>query len=338
MIVILKPDVTEEQIQHIVEKAQNLGLKAHISRGVERTIIGFIGPEDVLRVTPLEAFPGVESVMPVLAPYKLVSREFKKEPSVIKVKDAATVGGKKLILMAGPCSVESYEDLLSIAQKVKKAGATVLRGGAFKPRTSPYDFQGLGEQGLKFLKEVGQAVGIATITEVMDPRDVALIDKYVDMYQIGARNMQNFTLLKEIGMTQKPVMLKRGMSATIKELLMSAEYILAKGNFNVVLCERGIRTFETATRNTLDINAVPVVKQLTHLPIMVDPSHATGHWGFVGSAAKAAVAAGCDGLMIEVHNNPEEALSDGAQSLMPEKFASLVQELKAVAQAVGREI
>jgi 3-deoxy-7-phosphoheptulonate synthase len=338
MIVILKPDVTEEQIQHIVEKAQNLGLKAHISRGVERTIIGFIGPEDVLRVTPLEAFPGVESVMPVLAPYKLVSREFKKEPSVIKVKDDATVGGKKLILMAGPCSVESYEDLLSIAQKVKKAGATVLRGGAFKPRTSPYDFQGLGEQGLKFLKEVGQAVGIATITEVMDPRDVALIDKYVDMYQIGARNMQNFSLLKEVGMTQKPVMLKRGMSATIKELLMSAEYILAKGNFNVVLCERGIRTFETATRNTLDINAVPVVKQLTHLPIMVDPSHATGHWGFVGSAAKAAVAAGCDGLMIEVHNNPEEALSDGAQSLMPEKFASLVQELKAVAQAVGREI
>lgn len=338
MIVILKPDVTEEQIQHIVEKAQNLGLKAHISRGVERTIIGFIGPEDVLRVTPLEAFPGVESVMPVLAPYKLVSREFKKEPSVITVKDDATVGGKKLILMAGPCSVEGYEDLLSIAQKVKKAGATVLRGGAFKPRTSPYDFQGLGEQGLKYLKEVGQAVGIATITEVMDPRDVALIDKYVDMYQIGARNMQNFTLLKEIGMTQKPVMLKRGMSATIKELLMSAEYILAKGNFNVVLCERGIRTFETATRNTLDINAVPVVKQLTHLPIMVDPSHATGHWGFVGSGAKAAVAAGCDGLMIEVHNNPEEALSDGAQSLMPEKFASLVQELKAVAQAVGREI
>ena len=338
MIVILKHDVTEQQIQHIVEKAEKLGLKAHISRGVERTIIGFIGPEDVLRVTPLEVFPGVERVMPVLAPYKLVSKEFKKEPSIVKIVDKISVGAKKLIVMAGPCSVEGYESLLSVAKKVKAAGATVLRGGAFKPRTSPYDFQGLGEEGLKHLKQVGKETGLATVTEVMDPRDVELINRYADVFQIGARNMQNFSLLKEVGSTQKPVLLKRGLSATIKDLLMSAEYILSKGNFNVMLCERGIRTFETATRNTLDINAVPVVKQLSHLPIIVDPSHGTGKWELVSSVAKAAVAAGCDGLMNEVHENPEEAWSDGAQSLKPEKFAALMQEARAVAQAVGREL
>lgn len=338
MIVILKKNATEEQIKHIVEKAETLGLKAHISRGVEKTIIGFIGPEDVLRVTPLEVFPGVESVMPVLAPYKLVSKEFQSEGSVFKLSNKAKVGGKKLVVMAGPCSIESFESLLSVARKIKKAGATVLRGGAFKPRTSPYDFQGLGEEGLKFLAQVGKEVGIATISEVMDPRDIPLLDKYVDIFQIGARNMQNFALLKEVGMTKKPVLLKRGMSATIKDLLMSAEYILAKGNFDVMLCERGIRTFETATRNTLDINAVPVVKQLSHLPIIVDPSHATGRWGLVPSAAKAAVAAGCDGLMIEVHENPEEALSDGAQSLTPENFSTLIKDLKVIAAAVGREL
>lgn len=338
MIVILKKDATEEQIQHIVEKAEKLGLKTHISRGVERTVIGFIGPEEVLQVTPLEVFPGVESVIPVLSPYKLVSREFKKEPSVVAVNQQVQVGGQKLIIMAGPCSIEGHDSLLSVAKKVKEAGATVLRGGAFKPRTSPYDFQGLGEEGLKYLKQVGEEVGMATITEVMDPRHVALIDKYADIYQIGARNMQNFSLLNEVGMTQKPVMLKRGLSATIKDWLMSAEYILAKGNFNVMLCERGIRTFETATRNTLDINAIPVVKQLSHLPVIVDPSHATGKWEFVGSVSKAAVAAGCDGLMIEVHENPEEALSDGSQSLVPDKFTSLVRELKTVAQAVSRKI
>ena len=338
MIVILRSDATEKQIQHIMEKTEALGLKAHISRGVERTIIGLIGPEDVLQVTPLEVFPGVERVVPVLAPYKLVSRQFKKENSIVTVKDRIKVGGKKLVVMAGPCSVENFDSLLSIAKKVKKGGATILRGGAFKPRTSPYDFQGLGEEGLKYLKEVGEKVGLATITEVMDPRDVKLIDKYVDAFQIGARNMQNFSLLTEVGMTQKPVLLKRGMSATVKDLLMSAEYILSKGNFNVMLCERGIRTFETATRNTLDINAVPVVKELSHLPMIVDPSHATGRWELVGSTSKAAVAAGCDGLMLEVHENPEEALSDGPQSLKPENFATLIQELKAVAQAVSREI
>ena len=338
MIVILRKDATEEQIQHIVAKAESLGLKAHISRGVEKTIIGFIGPEDVLRVTPLEVFPGVESVMPVLSPYRLVSREFKQDNSIIKIGEQVKVGDKKIVVMAGPCSIENYDGLLSIARKVKKAGASALRGGAFKPRTSPYDFQGLGEEGLKFLSEVGKEVGLATITEVMDPRDVDLVAKYVDIYQIGARNMQNFSLLKEVGMTKKPVVLKRGMSATIKDLLMSAEYILAKGNFDVMLCERGIRTFETATRNTLDINAIPVVKQLSHLPIIVDPSHGTGRWGLVPSASKAAVAAGCDGLIIEVHDNPEEALSDGAQSLKPENFGNLIKDLKLIATAVGREL
>lgn len=338
MIVVLKKDATEEQIQHIVQKAEKLGLKAHISRGVEKTIIGFIGPEDILRVTPLEIFPGVEDVIPVLSPYKLVSREFRKDHSVIKLGAHIKVGEKKVVVIAGPCSIESYASLKSVAQKVKTAGATVLRGGAFKPRTSPYDFQGLGEEGLKILSQVSKEVGIATITEVMDPRHVELVAQYADVFQIGARNMQNFSLLKEVGQTRKAVMLKRGMSATIQDLLMSAEYILSEGNFDVILCERGIRTFETATRNTLDINAISVVKKLSHLPIVVDPSHGTGQWGYVGSGAKAAVAAGCDGLMIEVHDNPEEAFSDGAQSLRPENFANLMKECKAIAHAVGREV
>lgn len=338
MIVILKKDATEEQLNHILEKAEKLGLKTHVSRGVERTVIGFIGPEDVLQVTPLETFPGVEQVMPVLSPYKLASKEFRKDGSIIKLDSRAQVGGKKIVVMAGPCSIESFDGLLSVAQKIKKAGATVLRGGAFKPRTSPYDFQGLGEEGLKYLSQVGKQVGLATITEVMDPRDVELVGKYTDIYQLGARNMQNFSLLKEVGMTKKPVLLKRGLSATIKDLLMSAEYILSKGNFDVMLCERGIRTFETETRNTLDINAVPVIKEKSHLPIVVDPSHGTGRWNLVGAAARAAVAAGCDGLIIEVHDNPEEALSDGAQSLKPEKFAALVQELRAIAACLHRDI
>jgi len=338
MIVILKPGATEQQVQHIVERAERLGLRAHISRGVERTVIGFIGPEDVLRVTPLEVFPGVERVIAVLAPYRLVSREFKKEDSIIELKPGVKIGEKKIIVMAGPCSIESHDSILSLAKKMKAMGATVLRGGAFKPRTSPYDFQGLGEEGLKYLQEAGQATGLATVTEVMDPRHVDLVGKYADIFQIGARNMQNFSLLNEVGMTKKPVLLKRGLSATIKDLLMSAEYILSKGNFNVMLCERGIRTFETFTRNTLDINAVPVVKQLSHLPMVVDPSHATGKWGLVPAAAKAAVAAGCDGLMVEVHENPEEAFSDGPQSLIPDNFGAMMRDLKAIAAAVTREV
>lgn len=338
MIVVLKAGSSEEQIQHIVEKAEKLGLKANISRGVEKTVIGFIGPEDVLRVTPLEVFPGVEQVIPVLAPYKLVSREFKNENSIVKINKDVKIGGKKIHVMAGPCSIENHKVFLSIAKKIKKAGATILRGGAFKPRTSPYDFQGLGQEGLKILQDVGQKLGLVTITEVMDQRDLELISKYSDILQVGARNMQNFTLLKEIGKLKKPVMLKRGPSATIKEWLMSAEYIAANGNFDIILCERGIRTYETATRNTLDINAVAVVKKLSHLPIVIDPSHGSGYWSYVAAGARAGVAAGCDALMIEVHENPEEAFSDGPQSLLPKKFSALMKDLSKVAKAVSREI
>jgi len=338
MIIVLRPDATEEQINHIIEKVQKLGLKPHLSKGTQRTIIGVIGPEDVLQVTPLEVFPGVEKVIPVLAPYKLVSREFQSEDSVIDLGKGVKIGGKKIIVMAGPCAVENLNTLFEIAEQVKKAGATVLRGGAFKPRTSPYSFQGLGEEGLKYLNKVGNELGLVTASEVMDPRDVELVVKYVDVLQIGARNMQNFNLLKEVGLTKKPVLLKRGMSSTIKEMFMSAEYILSGGNFNVMLCERGIRTFEDSTRNTLDISTVPSVKQLSHLPIVVDPSHAAGKWGLVGPLSKAAVASGADGLIIEVHSHPEDALSDGAQSLLPSNFAALMQELKALAKAVSREI
>jgi len=338
MIIVLRHDVTPQQIEHIKERITKLGLTPMISKGTERTIIGVIGPEDILRVTPLEVFPGVEKVMPVLAPYKLVSREFKPEDSVIDLGKGVKIGGKKVIMMAGPCAIENYDILYEIAGKIKKAGANVLRGGAFKPRTSPYTFQGLGEEGLKYLQQVGKELQLVTVTEVMDPRDVELVARYADVLQIGARNMQNFNLLREVGQTKKVVLLKRGMSSTIKEWLMSCEYVLAGGNFNVILCERGIRTFEDYTRNTLDISAVPAVKQLSHLPIIVDPSHAAGRWGLVAALSRAAVAAGCDGLIIEVHSRPEEALSDGAQSLLPERFAEVVNNLKDVARAVGREI
>jgi len=338
MIIVLRPDATEEQISHIIEKVQKLGLSPHVSKGTERTIIGVIGPEDVLRVTPLEVFPGVERVIPVLAPYKLVSREFRQEDSVIDLGKGVKIGGKKIVVIAGPCAVENIDTLREIATEVKKAGATALRGGAFKPRTSPYSFQGLGEEGLKYLKEVGDELGLVTVSEVMDPRDVELVAGYVDIFQIGARNMQNFNLLKEVGFTRKPAILKRGMSSTVKELLMSAEYILSGGNFNVILCERGIRTFEDSTRNTLDISAVPVAKQLSHLPMIVDPSHAAGKWGLVAPLSKAAVACGADGLIIEVHTSPEDALSDGAQSLLPSNFANLMQELRVIAKTVKREI
>jgi len=338
MIIVLRPDATEEQINHIIDKVQKLGLKPHVSKGTERTIIGVIGPEDILRVTPLEVFPGVEKVMSVLAPYKLVSREFRPQDSVIDVGKGVKIGGKRIVAMAGPCAVENLETLREIANAVKKAGATVLRGGAFKPRTSPYSFQGLGEEGLKYLNQVGQELGLVTVSEVMDARDVELVARYIDILQIGARNMQNFNLLKEVGLTKKPVLLKRGLSSTIKELLMSAEYILSGGNFNVILCERGIRTFEDYTRNTLDISAVPTAKQLSHLPIIVDPSHAAGKWGLVLPLSKAAIACGADGLIVEVHTHPEDASSDGAQSLLPDNFAQMMGELKVLAKAIGREI
>lgn len=338
MIIVLRPDATKKQLDHLLEKVKKLGLKPWVSKGKERTIVGVIGKEDVIRVQPLEVFPGVEKVLQILKPYKLASRDFKKEPSVIDAGGGVKVGSKKLVVMAGPCSVENEKLLIDIARKVKKAGATVLRGGAFKPRTSPYAFQGLGAQGLKYLAEARKETGLRIITELMDIRDLDIVLKYADIIQIGARNMQNFNLLKEVGKTKKPVLLKRGMANTIKELLMSAEYILSEGNFNVILCERGIRTFEDATRFTLDIAAVPVIKNLTHLPVIVDPSHATGKWGLVGPCAKAGIAAGADGLIIEVHPKPEEAMSDGEQSLLPENFEKLMVELKKIAKAVDREI
>ncbi len=337
MIIVLRPDATEEQVDHIVKKLKGLGLQAHISKGTERTIIGAIGDEAVLRSLPLEAIPGVENVHPILKPYKLASREFRKENTVIKV-GSEEIGGRRIAVMAGPCAVENKTLLFQIADEVRKAGARFLRGGAFKPRTSPYTFQGLGEEGLRYLAEAREQTGLPVVTELMDPRDMDAIVKYADIVQIGARNMQNFRLLKEAGEYRKPVLLKRGISATIKEWLMSAEYIMAGGNHNVILCERGIRTYETATRNTLDLSAVPVLKQLTHLPVIVDPSHAVGKWDLVAPMAKAAVAAGADGLLIEVHPNPEEALSDGEQSLKPGVFKQLMDDLRPIAKAVGREI
>lgn len=338
MIIVLRPDATVEQVNHIIDKVKALGLTPHVSKGSERTIIGVIGPEDVLRVTPLEVFPGVENVIPVLSPFRLVSREFKKEDSVIELGKGVKIGGKEVIIMAGPCTIENIDSLFEIAREVKKAGAKVLRGGAFKPRTSPYSFQGLGKAGLEMLRKVGNELGLVTVSEVMDARDVGLVAEYVDILQIGCRNMQNFNLLKEVGATKKPVVLKRGMASTVKDMLMSAEYILSAGNFSVILCERGIRTFEDSTRNTLDISAVPVTKQLSHLPIIVDPSHAAGKWGLVPALAKAGIAAGADGLIIEVHNHPEEAVSDGAQSLIPDKFSELMIQLRGIVNALGRKI
>lgn len=337
MIIVLKPDVTKKQLDHLLERIKTLGLKPMISKGTERTIIGVIGPEEALRAQPLEVIPGVEKVMPVLKPYKLVSREFKPDPSVIDV-GGVKVGGKAIVVMAGPCSVENRETLFESARAVHRAGARILRGGAFKPRTSPYAFQGLGEDGLKLLRDAAQETGLPVVTELLDVRDIRLVEQYADLIQIGARNMQNFELLKEVGQSRKPVLLKRGFSATINEFLLAAEYILSQGNFQVILCERGIRTHETLTRFTLDLSAVPVIKKLSHLPIIVDPSHGTGSWEYVAPMSKAAVAAGADGLMIEVHPNPEVALSDGPQSLLPKTFAALMKDLKKVAQAVGRSL
>jgi len=334
----MKHTATPVEIEHVIEKVKQLGLTPNISKGVERTIIGVIGEEGKARVQPLEAYPGVDSVVPIQRPYKLVSREFKPENTEFEMSDGTKVGGKKIVVMAGPCSVESREMLLEIAKEVKAAGATFLRGGAFKPRTSPYAFQGLGEEGLKYLREVADEVGLQVVTEVMDTRQVELVAKYSDMLQIGARNVQNFDLLREVGIVKKPVLLKRGLCSTIKEWLLSAEYILSKGNFNVMLAERGIRTYETATRNTLDLNAIPVVKSETHLPVLVDPSHGTGRWDYVAPMARAGVAAGADGVMVEVHTKPEEAKSDGEQSLLPENFIKMMKEIRGIAEILGREV
>ena len=337
MVIVLKPNATQEEKDHLIERLESLGLGVHISVGNERTIIGAIGDDRILQAHPVDAFPGVERAMPILQPFKLVSRDFKSDDTTIEI-DGVTIGGREVVTVAGPCSVENRDGLIEIAKKIKEAGASMLRGGAFKPRTSPYSFQGLGEEGLKYLQEAREITGLPIVTEVMDTRDIEVVENYTDIFQIGTRNMQNFNLLKAVGEASKPVLLKRGLSATIKEFLMSAEYIASEGNYNIILCERGIRTFETETRNTLDLSAVPVIKSLSHLPVVIDPSHATGKWDLVAPMAKASVAAGADGLMIEVHTDPENALSDGPQTLKADYFIELMKELRLVAQAVGREM
>lgn len=337
MIIVLRPDSTAEQIDHILERIQELGLKPHVSRGEVRTIIGVIGDENKLQTQPLSAIPGVEQVLPILKPFKLASRELRPKDSVVEV-GRVKIGGGALAMIAGPCAVESASILDAIATEVKKAGANILRGGAFKPRTSPYSFQGLGEEGLRILHDVGKKHDMPVVTEVMDPRQVEMVERHADMFQIGARNMQNFDLLKEVGQTRKPVLLKRGMSATVKDMLMSAEYILSEGNAQVVLCERGVRSFEDSTRNMLDLSSVPNVKTQSHLPIIVDPSHATGRPDLIPAMARAAVAAGADGVHVEVHNCPEKALSDGPQALLPKQYANLMEELRKLASVVGKSI
>jgi 3-deoxy-7-phosphoheptulonate synthase len=338
MIIVTKPGITEAELDHIRERIEQLGMRTHISRGEQRTVIGCIGDETVLRDAALLSLPGVESVTPVLKPYKLAAREFVAAPTVVKVGDfvGATIGGRELAVIAGPCSVEGRDMLRTTAQAVRSAGARLLRGGAFKPRTSPYAFQGLGRAALRMLAEVRAETGLPVVTEVMDPRQVEIVAEHADVLQIGARNMQNFSLLSEVGRVQRPVLLKRGLSATLKELVMAAEYIMTEGNRDVILCERGIRTFETATRNTLDISAIPVLKSETHLPVIVDPSHAGGRASLVAPLAFAAIAAGADGLIVEVHPCPEKAMSDGDQSLTPAAFADLMRGLRAFAEAAGR--
>jgi 3-deoxy-7-phosphoheptulonate synthase len=337
MIIVMKYDATKEQIANVERKLNELGFRTHPIFGEVKTVIGAIGDKKLLSNHAIITMPGVENLVPIMRPYKLASRELKQVPTIVDV-DGVKIGGEEIIVIAGPCAIENAESLTDIAFKVREAGAKILRGGAFKPRTSPYSFQGLEEEGLRILRYAGEATGLKIVTEVVDTRDVELVTSYADMIQIGARNMQNFRLLHEVGMSKKPVLLKRGLAATIEEWLMAAEYIIDAGNLNIVLCERGIRTYETATRNTIDISAIPVVKEFSHLPIIVDPSHATGSWKYVTPLAKGAVATGADGLIIEVHHNPASALSDGPQSLLPAKFTELMKKLEPVALAVGRRI
>ena len=337
MIIILKSGVTEDQISHVIERVELLGLKAHLSRGTHRTIIGIIGDKSQLQPARFQAIPGVADVISVLPAYKLASTDAHPEPSVIDIK-GVKVGGGNLAMIAGPCAVESAERMNVIARSVRASGANILRGGAFKPRTSPYAYQGMGEEGLKILRDAGDEFGMPVVTEVMDPRRVEMVERYTDMIQIGARNMQNFVLLTEVGSTKKPVLLKRGMSATIVDLLMSAEYILSQGNPNVVLCERGIKSFDPATRNLFDVAAVPVCKGLSHLPIIVDPSHATGRPDLIPACALAGIAAGADGVHIEVHDCPEEAMSDGPQALLPEQYQQLATQIRQLATLLGKTI
>ena len=338
MVVVMEEGATEEQIQHVIDRLMKTGFDAHRSTGMRQTVVGAVGAKIDFDTRDIELIDGVEEVVRITAPYKLASRHFRPEGSVIDFGKGVCVGGKQVVVMAGPCSVESEGQIDAIASRVKQLGATVLRGGAFKPRSSPYSFQGLGLPGLKMMREAADRYGLLVISEVMDQTQIPAMFDYVDVFQVGARNMQNYNLLKELGKVSKPVLLKRGIAATIEELLLSAEYIMSGGNYNVVLCERGIRTFENATRNTLDISAIPVIQKLSHLPIVVDPSHGTGRRDKVPPMARAAVAAGADGLLIEVHSDPEKALSDGAQSLYLEQFEQLMKELQMIAPAVERTI
>ena len=337
MIIVLKPNSSDAVVEHVLERIVALGFTPHLSRGVARTIIGVIGDEEKLQVEPLLAIEGVEQVVPIMKPFKLASREFHAADSIIEVK-GIKIGGGHLAMIAGPCAIEGEAILNEIAEQVRDAGANILRGGAFKPRTSPYSFQGLGEDGLKMLKDAGERFGMPVVTEVMDPRQVELVDRYADMFQIGARNMQNFDLLKEVGKTRTPVLLKRGLAATVKDLLMSAEYVMAQGNLRVILCERGVKSFEESTRNMLDIASIPNVQGQSHLPIIVDPSHATGRPDLIPALSRAAVAVGADGVHIEVHSCPEKALSDGPQALLPNAYATLMVELRALAELMGKTI
>ncbi len=342
MIVIMKKNSVESDIERVKGRIEDMGLKAHISKGSERTVIGVVGSldKDKLSLDPiaiLSTDKSVDRVYPVTKPYKLASRENREGDTIVKVKDVV-VGGGNFTIIAGPCSVENREQMLKTAKGIKKCSAKMLRGGAFKPRTSPYTFQGLGEEGLKLLKEASELTNMPIVTEVMNPKDLDVVLKYADVLQIGARNIQNFSLLKLVGQTDKAVLLKRGMSTTIQEFLMSAEYVMSEGNADVILCERGIRTFETATRSTLDISAVPVLKKETHLPVLIDPSHAAGKRDYVPALSKAAVAVGADGLLIEVHYKPEIAVSDAAQQLNIDEYCGLVKELKKIAEAVGKSI
>jgi len=334
MIIVMRPDAAEVEIEHVIERIRGAGLEPHVSRGVKQTIIGAKGDETALRSLPLEATAGVEKVVPIMKPWRLASRAFRPEGSVVRVGEVE-IGAGAFAIAAGPCTVETRESLLETARAVSAAGARLLRGGAFKPRTSPYDFQGLGEEGLKLLAEAREATGLAVVTEVRDLRHVELVARYADCIQIGARNMQNFDLLKEVGAARKPVLLKRGMAATVKEWLMCAEYILAEGNPNVILCERGIRTFEDSTRFTFDVSAIPNAKHESHLPVVADPSHAAGHRHLVAAVACAAVAAGADGLLVEVHPRPEEAVCDGGQALLPADFERLARQVEAVRAALA---
>jgi len=337
MIIVMKRNTPEENVQHVIDEMRSKDLQPMPLIGTERVVIAVIGDERKLEEGHIKSLPGVSRVMPVLRPYKLASRETKHENTVVDVK-GVKIGGEEIVIMAGPCTVENAEQMDTAAKAAKEHGAKILRGGAFKPRTGPYSFQGLGEEGLKLLKIAGDKYDLRIITEVMDTRDVELVAEYSDILQIGARNMQNFNLLKEVGKSNKPVLLKRGMSNTIKEFLLAAEYILKEGNMDVILCERGIRTFETETRNTLDINAVPVIKRLSHLPIIIDPSHSTGQRDLVPPVSRAAIAAGADGLIIEMHPRPEEALCDGDQSITPDMLRDMMKELRGISKAIGRTL